>query len=212
MTIDILGFHSIPADPSPENGISTRIVHHRRLNIERDGNGVRFRTETVTGHQGNDDVVSYAKRVADGGVPYRLGAFFKKFRRPPADTPFDIKLGKERCYVLIELHKEIDWAFTSGTAGVSMKSILSEHKGHDYGLRYAMPKDDLRPAYVTAPGDPMPDGCRVAFWAITRRKARQERGFNFHVTFHQISEGKDHWLPTIFDPNVPNSGGDGIPS
>jgi hypothetical protein len=203
--------HPIPALPAPELPIDTRIVHHRRLNIERDGSGLRFKIETVTGHQYDDSVEDYAKRVADRET-YGFGGFFKKFAKAPIDTPFDIKLGKERCYVLIELHKEIDWAFTPGSYGISMKTMLDAHRGHDYGLRFAMPKVGTTPAYVTKPGEAMPVGCRVAFWAITKRNRYEERGFNFHVTFHQVSDGNHHWLPTVFDPNVPNSGGDGIPS
>lgn len=149
-----------------------------------------------------------------------LTSIFKNFissiaRRAPTDTPFDIN-PSEMCFLVMELDPLMNWEFTPGSLGVTTKHI--EPKDEDSYLCYVT-KDK-----VVKPTDPeysqgIPKNCRVIYWSIHKRKyhlGKISRGFNFYVDFLQNSKSPDgtiteHRMPTIFDPNVPNTGGSEFP-
>ncbi len=123
-------------------------------------------------------------------------------RSPGPATPFDIKLLKQ-CFVILELHGDVNWEFTPTSKGLSAKA--GEITDEDADLMFVTEHG------LVGPGQPTPSACKILYWSVIKRLPNKQRGFNFHVDFVQVTGGRELRLPTIFDPNVPNTGGPAIP-
>jgi hypothetical protein len=125
------------------------------------------------------------------------------------ETPLDIDPGfglpsPRYCFLLLELDHSVNWLFTEGSQGLSAKQDAYPHDDAD--LHFATDN-----AVFSSPTYRVPAKCRVLYWSILKRTPGVIRPFNFHISTFQTDAGEERWLPLIFDPNVPNSGGTGIP-
>lgn len=122
-------------------------------------------------------------------------------------TPYDIDV-TQPCFVLLELDRTINWEFSPNKYGVTSKVVGFDHE--NYGLRFVADG-----ASAGCAGERAPPSCHLLYFGVLGRKDDPqhgtERGFNFEIDFHQVSEGVRRRLPTIFDPNVPNTGGAEFP-
>jgi hypothetical protein len=133
-------------------------------------------------------------------------------------TPLDIIVG-EICFIVIELDPTVNWEFTTESLGVTAKVNHPHFNAENGGVTYALGNKVIGP---NDPGysDGVPPGCRVLYWSVLSRKKRPPipsadtdvlRGFNFYIDFIQRMGNEVHRMPTIFDPNVPNTGGSEFP-
>ncbi|WGM40383.1 nucleotide synthetase [Caulobacter sp. NIBR1757] len=200
-------------------------IHHLKITIGPGSNKeLHFGLEYVgNGPQKNRKIFQYAKGIADrhnhiieGKSNFRVSKIQKileiLLNKNKSNTPFDLpKLEGSMCWIMLELDGDLNWGFEKGEAGVSMKR--TDDKAGDYGLRFVFKgvQPDHKPVQ-SVPTDQV-GPCQIAYWAVPYRKAGTIKGFNFHIEFYQRDSNNDfHSLPTIFDPNVPNTGGAGIPS
>lgn len=146
----------------------------------------------------DETIEAYAEDVAANPtvIPHQMSEM----------TPYDIN-PTERCYLLLELDQSINWQYTPLGRGVTAKADAFDHE--NYGLRFVPDRGRVQPAGALAP-----PCCHVLYFGLLRRKKVDgiiERGFNFEIEFYQTSDGALRRLPTIFDPNVPNTGGSEFP-
>lgn len=192
-------------DSQPDDALSpegAHIVHKLLILDPRDGAPLRFlpvNPEAPPTHIRN--IRNYAMHVAAN--PSRFAG------HGMIETPLDIDPGRglpspRECFLLLELYHSVNWFFTEGSQGVSAKQ--SNFPDEDADLHFATAND-----VFPSPTYRVPAKCRVLYWSILKRTEGVVRPFNFHISTFQTDAGIQRWLPLIFDPNVPNSGGTGIP-
>lgn len=157
--------------------------------------------------------LSSGQSISIGGVPLE-----------PLPTPFDINV-TDPCYLLLILDHTTNWRFTPGNRGVTTKRYFG---ADNFGVTFVThsqivldPDDRVR---FTDPTKTIgaPEGCKILYFSVARRRPdcippqpgfSSKQGFNFHIEFYwKDSKGKVNLrLPTIFDPDVPNSGGSSFP-
>ncbi|MDB5471319.1 MAG: hypothetical protein JWR84_2879 [Caulobacter sp.] len=180
-------------------------IQHRILTMVWDFGGrkhPRFRVTKPALAPTQEDVEKYVAKIINVATPDPMV--------PP--TPWDIEVGNLATsgarpnhprILVLQLDSQFEWQFTAGSKGVSPKV---QKTGEDSGLHFV---DSLGMAHpATSAG--APDGCRVVYWSIhSRPEGDVGRGFDFHIDLID-PESRKH-MPTIFDPNVPDSGGSSIP-
>lgn len=158
------------------------------------------------------DISAYVQNLQANPTPVPVDAPPEGPYSGEADTPWDIN-PQGQCYLVLELDSQINWEYGRGSRAVASKAFYPEENANlvvvdARGLLHG-PADDL---VVPSPG------CRVLYFHLVMRQPQPppngtvERSFNFIVDFlFEDSSGRRVYLPTIFDPTVPNSGGASFP-
>lgn len=195
-------------------------VEHYVLSASGDGPKVMFGWAKVDLAGQELDITAYALKVAQenasGAVEARLWATkgASTSRLPGIVYAFTFEPGHHVRWVMVELASGTDWQFIPGAYGVTSKALYDQE---NHGLCFAVPSRIVAPTddfSAVAPGGP-DDGserCKVLYWGISKRPPETAREFNFYVQFYQFDEaGFERTVPTILDPDVPNTGGSTIP-
>jgi hypothetical protein len=209
-------FSKIPSgDPSHPtvNFVPTEILHIL-LGMEPDpNNGQHYifnafrKTEAITADpwvQAENYAEAQHKPNLNIGKLHSKKSPYKhsKFSRIP--NPYDIVV-KEQCILILELDQRINWCFTRGSLGVTTKDFYSDHS---FGVRFVDSTGTALPVGSKAPEK----HSRILFFAIAERHADTRESFNFHIEFVWKNLIFDEFrLPTIFDPDIPNTGSGSIP-
>lgn len=181
---------------------SPRLLVHRVLTVAAGPGGLAFDSRALDkpidpGFDIEAYVRALAGKASSGGHP----------PKPPIDggslqTPFDIEVA-EQCYVVLELDLAVNWRFREGSMGVSTKLDFGDS---NFGL-----------AFIDEAGgvhrDKVPADCRLAWLSVAERRPPSRQGFNLDMAFQFASANPAITLalPTLFDPDIPSSGGSNFP-
>ncbi len=142
-------------------------------------------------------VKGLAGHASSGGTP----------PKPPVDggpeqTPFDIEV-VEQCYVVVELDLAVNWRFREGSMGISTKFDFGDS---NFGLTFVDETGGVNQGKV-------PTNCRLLYFSVAERRPPSRQGFNFDMVFQFASTDPQvtRWLPVLFDPDIPSSGGSSFP-
>ncbi|HYE45708.1 MAG TPA: hypothetical protein VEA44_08030 [Caulobacter sp.] len=149
-------------------------------------------------------------------------------------SPYDFEFDQQ-CYLIIILDPRVNWQFMANGRGVTTKSYYgADNFGVSFVTRKLVKTGQDEHRVLVDFSDPntcfgAPEGCKILLFGVARRRAdttppvpgyNSRQGFNFHIEFKwearldPIDPKKiipAMRLPTIFDPDVPNSGGSSIP-
>ena len=166
------------------------------------------------------NLLKQSRKARKSGLSISIGGL----NLDPLPTPFDINV-TDPCYLLLILDPTTNWRFTPGNRGVTTKRYFgSDNFGVTFVTHSDVALDQNDRVQFTDPTKTIgaPDKCKILYFSVARRRPdcippqpgfSSKQGFNFHIEFYwKNSENKVTLrLPTIFDPDVPNSGGASFP-
>ena len=118
-------------------------------------------------------------------------------------TPYDVPV-KKQCFIILELDRKLKWRFTKGSPGITMQEFYGTDNFDMVYRKSTAAKSFSNPEterFIAV------DDCKVLYFKVGRRRSDVQK-LNFHIEF-QWDVGK--FVPMIFDPNVPDSGGASFP-
>lgn len=197
--------HHFPAFPIPKTSavaFSARSLVHRVLTVAAGSEGLAFESRALDKSiDPSFDIEAFVRALA--GKASSGG----KRPEPPIDggktqTPFDIEV-TEQCYVVLELDLAVNWRFREGSMGVSTKLDFGDS---NFGLGFVDEAGGVA-------HDQVPTDCRLLWFSVAERRPPSRQGFNLDMVFQFASSDPAVTLalPTLFDPDIPSSGGSSFP-
>ncbi|MDH4385074.1 MAG: hypothetical protein QE280_06500 [Caulobacter sp.] len=197
-----LHFPAFPIPKASAIGFSPRRLVHRLLTVAAGSGGLTFESRALDKPiDPSFDIEAFVRTLA--GKASSGG----KRPEPPIDggenqTPFDIEV-TEQCYVVLELDLAVNWRFREGSMGVSTKLDCGDS---NFGLAFVDESGEVQQ-------DRVPADCRLLWFSVAERRPPSRQGFNLDMVFQFASADPavTRALPTLFDPDIPSSGGSSFP-
>lgn len=168
-------------------------IIYSRYTYTASGSSIEFSAQPSSCVVPSRDIERFIDRLRRGEAPDCSETLTPEDAGMSNATPLDIWV-RERCYVVVELDPDRDWQFRRRDVALTAKA---DYEHDNCGLRHVLP-DGSR-----TPDGPGVEGCRIIYFAVVRREAKERQSFNFHV---ELRQGGTGWLELAIDPDVPNTG------